>query len=219
VSGQADLYFSIRRPYSYLGLQRLDRQLATLPVTLSIRPVLPLAVRRPELFSTPQARLAVRYLEMDCQRVAGQLDLPFRIWPRPDPIVQDMDSLAIAAEQPYIYRLTRLLQVAVESGEGYAFTRELSSLIWSGHTDDWHLGDHMTLAARRAGLDLDRMDEMASRDADRLDQAITENQLALFAAGHWGVPTVVYDGEPFFGQDRVDLFIWRVRQTDEDTRT
>ena len=32
------------------------------------------------------------------------------------------------------------------------------------------------------------------------------------AAGHWGVPTMVFDGEPFFGQDRLDLLVWRMRQ-------
>ena len=35
---------------------------------------------------------------------------------------------------------------------------------------------------------------------------------ALEAAGHWGVPTMVFEGEPFFGQDRIDLLIWRMQQ-------
>ena len=38
------------------------------------------------------------------------------------------------------------------------------------------------------------------------------NQRELEAAGHWGVPTMVFDGEPFFGQDRIDLLLWRMRQ-------
>jgi 2-hydroxychromene-2-carboxylate isomerase len=25
--------------------------------------------------------------------------------------------------------------------------------------------------------------------------------------GHWGVPTFVFENEPFFGQDRIDLLI------------
>jgi 2-hydroxychromene-2-carboxylate isomerase len=41
---------------------------------------------------------------------------------------------------------------------------------------------------------------------------IAENQAALEKAGHWGVPTMAFKGEPFFGQDRIDLLVWRLRQ-------
>ena len=34
----------------------------------------------------------------------------------------------------------------------------------------------------------------------------------LRAAGHWGVPTMVFEGEPFFGQDRFDHLVWRMAQ-------
>ena len=30
------------------------------------------------------------------------------------------------------------------------------------------------------------------------------------ASGHWGVPTFTFENEPFFGQDRIDLLIWRM---------
>jgi 2-hydroxychromene-2-carboxylate isomerase len=30
------------------------------------------------------------------------------------------------------------------------------------------------------------------------------------ASGHWGVPTFVFENEPFFGQDRIELLIWRM---------
>ena len=38
----------------------------------------------------------------------------------------------------------------------------------------------------------------------KYDMLIEENHAALQAAGHWGVPTMVFEGEPFFGQDRID---------------
>ena len=41
---------------------------------------------------------------------------------------------------------------------------------------------------------------------------IAANQSALEAAGHWGVPTLVFDNEPFFGQDRIELALWRMQQ-------
>ena len=36
------------------------------------------------------------------------------------------------------------------------------------------------------------------------------NEKAHAASGHWGVPTFVFENEPFFGQDRIDLLIWRM---------
>jgi len=29
--------------------------------------------------------------------------------------------------------------------------------------------------------------------------------------GHWGVPTFVFESEPFFAQDRIDLLLWRMQ--------
>ena len=52
----------------------------------------------------------------------------------------------------------------------------------------------------------------AVEDAEALDAEIGQNQAALEASGHWGVPTLVFNGEPFFGQDRIDMAIWRMEQ-------
>ncbi len=48
-------------------------------------------------------------------------------------------------------------------------------------------------------------------DADRYEQVITENEKDQAASGHWGVPTFVFENEPFFGQDRIDLLLWRMQ--------
>jgi 2-hydroxychromene-2-carboxylate isomerase len=61
-------------------------------------------------------------------------------------------------------------------------------------------------------LDLAELDVEALSDAEALDTEIAANQAALEAAGHWGVPTLVFDGEPFFGQDRIDMALWRMEQ-------
>jgi 2-hydroxychromene-2-carboxylate isomerase len=52
----------------------------------------------------------------------------------------------------------------------------------------------------------------AKSQAEELDAEIADNQKALEAAGHWGVPTLVFEGEPFFGQDRIELAVWRMQQ-------
>jgi len=49
-------------------------------------------------------------------------------------------------------------------------------------------------------------------DPDGHEAALAENDAALRKAGHWGVPTMVFEGELFFGQDRVETLRWRMAQ-------
>ncbi|MEM7016921.1 MAG: DsbA family protein, partial [Pseudomonadota bacterium] len=75
-----------------------------------------------------------------------------------------------------------------------------------------HEGDHLAQASQRAGFDLAKLDAEIEEKADHYDAIINENQARLEKAGHWGVPTLVFQDEPFFGQDRLDIFIWRLQQ-------
>ena len=90
--------------------------------------------------------------------------------------------------------------------------------IWSGETDNWHEGDHLARAAESAGLDLAEMDAAIAAQADRLDAAIQQNEADQRLGGHYGVPLMVYAGEPFFGQDRFDQLLWRMRQQGMERR-
>ena len=56
------------------------------------------------------------------------------------------------------------------------------------------------------------MDRAIAARPDDYDAIAEENQKALEQAGHWGVPTMVFNGEPFFGQDRIDVLVWRMKQ-------
>lgn len=205
----ADIFWSFRSPYSYLATRRYRAMMERYDLTLNLRPVYPLAIRQPYFFEkNPPGWL--RYTFTDVFRLSQYLDIPFGP-PRPDPIVQDIATRTIAADQPYIYRITRMGQAAARQGKSLAFCDEVSRLIWGG-AEGWHQGDHLAGAAQRAGLDLAELDAIAQSDAEALDAEIAANQEALEMAGHWGVPTLVFDGEPFFGQDRIDLAIWRMEQ-------
>ena len=205
----ADLYFSFRSPYSYLSIGRYRATTEEYDVDIALRPVYPLAVRQPDFFERNHPNW-LRYTMIDMIRVAQFHGIPFGA-PRPDPIIQDMATRKIAEDQPYIRRITRLGQAAARRGKGLVFAHEAAKLIWGG-AENWHEGDHLAKAAEAASLDLAELDAEVEAQADALDEEIAANQQALEAAGHWGVPTLVFDGEPFFGQDRIEMAQWRMEQ-------
>ncbi len=205
----ADIFWSFRSPYSFIATRRYRALCEEFDLTLNLRPVYPLAIRQPDFFETSHPNW-LRYTLTDVFRVAQHLGIPMGP-PRPDPIVQDLATRKISADQPYIYRLTRLGQAAARRGKSLAFADEVSRLIWGG-AENWHEGDHLAGAATRAGLDLAELDREALAAPEALDAEIAANQAALEAAGHWGVPTLVFEGEPFFGQDRIELAKWRMEQ-------
>ena len=206
----ADLFFSFRSPYSYLAVGRYRAMVEEYDLDITLRTVWPIAIRDPDILFTGNPA-APRYILLDCMRSAQMQGIPLR-WPRPDPVVQNLATREIAKEQPYIYRLGRMGQAATRRGKGLAFADEAARLIWSGEVYGWNEGDHLKGAAERAGLDFAELEAEVEADAGALDAEIAENQKALEAAGHWGVPTLVFEGEPFFGQDRVDMGKWRMEQ-------
>lgn len=205
----ADIFWSFRSPYSYLATRRYRALAEEYDLELNLRPVYPLAIRQPEFFErNPPGWL--RYVFTDVMRLSQFLEIPFG-FPRPDPIVQDIATRKISPDQPHIFRLTRLGQAAARRGKSLAFCDEVSRLIWGGVVG-WNEGPHLAEAAARAELDLTELDAEAVAEPEALDAEIAANQAALEAAGHWGVPTLVFEGEPFFGQDRIDLAVWRMER-------
>jgi 2-hydroxychromene-2-carboxylate isomerase len=204
-----DLFWSFRSPYSYLVTPRLLELERGFDVKANVRPVYPIAMRIDGFFKTVNP-LWWSYLRRDVARTAEMLDLPYAP-PNPDPIVMDLKSGEVSKEQPYIGRLTRLGAAAAERGKGLGLLREVSTVIFGG-TRDWHLGDHLARAVARCGLELTDLDRATAVDANRYEATITGNEAAQKRAGHWGVPLMVFEGEPFFGQDRFETLKWRMAQ-------
>ena len=205
-----DLFWSFRSPYCYLALDRLLTLHRDHGVGINVRPIYPIAVRSPDFFKTTNP-LYRPYHTLDSHRVAESLGVPFRR-PIPDPIQMDMETGIPDPEQPYIFRLTRLGQAAVIADRGLEFLDQVSRIIWDGRVDHWDKPPHLAEAMTRAGLDAEKLESDVAADPDKFDTAIGKNQGAHLAAGHWGVPLMVLDGEPFYGQDRVDLLTECLRQ-------
>ncbi len=215
---QIDVFWSFRSPWSYLATGRLRQWQDQYQLQVNFKPVYPIAVRTPEFFHSVNPQW-FSYFATDIFRVAEFLEIPF-VWPNPDPINQYVDDAGLrqtANEQPHIERLTRLGVLAAELGQGIEFASEISSLIWGG-TVDWHEGEFLAEATARAGINLEEMDARLRAEGGRLEAVIEQNQVAHAAAGHWGVPTCVFNGEPFFGQDRLDVLLWRLKKEGLVTR-
>jgi 2-hydroxychromene-2-carboxylate isomerase len=205
-----DVFFSFRSPYSYLATPRMVALEKEWDLKFFVRPVYPIAVRLDGWFKNANP-MWLPYLVRDVMREAQRYDTPF-MWPRPDPILMDIQTGEVSKQQPYIHRLTRLGVAAAEKGKGVPFIYEVATTLYGGEIINWHEGDHLKNAAARAGTNLAELDAAIEKDPDRYEQVIKENEEAHRKAGHWGVPTFAYNNEPFFGQDRLDALIWRLQQ-------
>ncbi len=208
-----ELYWSFRSPYSYLVTDRVVALHRDYDVVCDLRVVYPIAVRQPEFFATSDP-LWFSYFGRDIFRCAQFAGIPFR-WASPDPVYMDPETRTYPKDQPHIHRLTRLGLAATERGRGLEFIEQVGRLIWDGTVRGWNEGDHLAQAVARAGLDLEALDAAitAPGEAKRLDAVIEGHQSRQRDGGHYGVPLMVFDGEPFFGQDRFDQLVWRMEQS------
>ena len=71
--------------------------------------------------------------------------------------------------------------------------------------------DADTLLAGAQYIDAYSITVTMSADPDRYELIIAGNEKDHAASGRWCVPTFVFENEPFFGQDRIDLLIWRMQ--------
>lgn len=203
-----DVFWSFRSPYSYLVTPDLLRLRDDYEVEVSLRPITPVAIRtKKTLFDKDKKPL--QYILRDAVRRAEFLGMKIGL-PSPDPIVQNLETFEVAEEQPYIYRLIKLGVEAEKRGKGIDLAYHVSHLIWGGEPG-WNEGNKLAEAVAKTGLDLAEME--AALEAYDAMEIVKENEAALEAAGHWGVPTMVFEGEPFFGQDRIETLRWRLDKT------
>ncbi|WP_372572334.1 2-hydroxychromene-2-carboxylate isomerase [Ruegeria jejuensis] len=196
-----DLFWSVRSPFCYLAIARL-RELGRRH-QINLRPVLPLALRSPVVHD-PKNHVKHQYNYMDAARVADMLGYPFSR-PDPDPLTPDP-----ATNEARAIALTGRCVVAHRFGCGLQYVEALSNLLFAQSADWIHDLDQVTIAC---GLNPALFDEYTNEHLSDISAEIENNQQALGSSGHWGVPLMVFNGEPFFGQDRIDLLAWRLDRT------
>ena len=195
-----DLYFSYRSPYSYLILPRMLELKEKFDIDINFKVVYPIAIRMPEFFKNKKFPWFAA-LSLDIRKNAKKLDMAYTTKLKPDPIKQSMMTGKISKEQPYIFDICHLGQMAQIKGVGMEFAFEVSSLIFGG-TENWNSDENLSRAANNVGLDLGQLRESISVHEEEIIKQIKQNQVDQLNAGHHGVPLTVIGDKHFFGQDQ-----------------
>jgi 2-hydroxychromene-2-carboxylate isomerase len=203
-----DLFSSYRSPYAYFVMDRMAELSMHYNVKVNVRMVYPIAVKNQQFF---QDAPAYRYLydPMDMARVAKFHGIPYA-FPQPDLVNQDFDSLVVSEVYPHTYRLLHSSAAAQQADKAFQFAQRMFRHIYAGQTENWP--DCIAEALTESGLDGAAVERDVADNPDKYEEIIQQNERDLLASGHGGVPNMVFRGEPFWGQDRFEYLVWRLKQ-------
>lgn len=186
-------YVALNSPWAFLGGARLAALAAAKGASVAVRPLdlmrlyqatggVPLPKRAP-------ARQAYRLREL--ARWRDRLGVPLVL----EPAVFPFDERRAAA---------CVLAVQARGGDALGLATAFGHALW---VDDRDLNDRDAVAAvlTHRGLDAAAVLAEAEGDADRWEAMRQGHTDAAVTDGVFGVPTYVVDGEPFWGQDRLDF--------------
>ncbi|WP_426416216.1 DsbA family protein [Aestuariirhabdus sp. LZHN29] len=176
-----EMFWSVRSPYSYIGLVRA-RQLAThYQLPLVVKPVLPMVMRRMQV---PKAKGF--YILQDAKREADKYGIPFG---------RVADPLGPGVERCYA-----LYEFAQAENRGLDFLESYARGVWAeGIRSETDAG--LQKLVERAGLDWLQAKEFLHNDSWRT--WAQNNLIEIYGNDLWGVPSFTYGELKLFGQDRL----------------
>lgn len=182
--------FSMHSPWTYLGHAAFIDIARRHDASIVHRPV-PLGRVFAETGGVPLARrhpVRQQYRLVELQRWRERRQLPLNLKPKFFPVDPSLaDKLAIG--------------IIAEGGDPDTFMRSCFAAVWA---EDRNLADPATIAKlmKAAGVPLAALDRVASPETEaRYEQNRTEAE----AAGAFGAPSYILNGEVFWGQDRLDM--------------
>jgi carboxymethylenebutenolidase len=189
-------YFACISPWSYLATERLqdiagkhDRTIAFKPIDVG-RAWSTTGGGRP-MGERPQVALDYRLVELP--RWRAYRNVPLNVNPKYFPVAHQLSShVIIAANQA--------------GNDVYPLTLGLMRGCWADERD---ISDPDTVAAIADEAGLDGGALVAAAQGQAVADEMAANTYEALAAGAWSVPSIVVDGELFFGQDRLELIEWR----------
>lgn len=210
-----DVFWSMRSPYCYIALDRILEIREKYNVDFVFRPIWPIAIKDPKFFKGIEEYMSYRipYQDLDTLRSAQFVGIPYK-YPNPDPVLQapNFGPVKPMEEQPLIKLLTYTAAAAAEMGKGWEYLDQVSRMMWNGSVPkEWDKGDHIRNAINRAGIDADKLIKEVGDHPEKYDAIIAANQKLQDDYNSGGVPLFVFRSENFFGQDRIDQLMWRMK--------
>ncbi|GGD09140.1 2-hydroxychromene-2-carboxylate isomerase [Aureimonas glaciei] len=185
-----DYYFTSSSPYVYLGHEEIrsvaGRHNATLrPLAVDLSAMWAVSGQVP-VAQRPKIRQDYRLI--DLQRVAERRGLALNVKPKfspADPALADLVAVALVAE----------------GQSPLDFMDRVFSGYWAREED---MADRLQIEAYLSELGFDAAAIIERAESPESAAARKANADAAVAASLPGVPGYVLNGEPFFGQDRID---------------
>jgi 2-hydroxychromene-2-carboxylate isomerase len=192
MSKHVDYYFTPLSPWTFLGARRFAEIVARQGASVSVRPVDfgPIFAKTGGLPLQERPKVRQDYRLMELRRWSERLGLPITLHPRFFPANGELSCWMIIA--------------AGEQGQADALrlTEAIGAAVWQQERNIAD-ADTLRLVADEAGLDGAALLARARDPAMAAARAsMTE---AALAAGVFGAPSYVIDGEIFWGQDRLDF--------------
>jgi 2-hydroxychromene-2-carboxylate isomerase len=189
VGEPVDVYFSVRSPYSYLGLQLISELQSRSGVKINLKPVLPMLMRGMKVPPTKS-----RYIIEDTAREARLEGYRF------GNIVDPLGAATWRAMEIGFAILRDEQDHPANSGQSLAFFKAFTKAVWAegidGTTDKG-----LKAILSKAGLSETWVGHALSRD--EVNSLAEANREDMFRLGSWGVPTFHVAGETVWGQDRM----------------
>ncbi|MBO6506042.1 MAG: DsbA family protein [Kordiimonadaceae bacterium] len=192
-----EVYFSVRSPYSFVGLQLIHHMAQKTGVRVDLKPVLPMLMRG---MKVPPAK--GRYILFDTAREARLENVDF------GHICDPLGEATWRAMQ-IGFALMDDEKTGGKPGQAFEFFRSFTKGVWAqgiDGTSDAGLSRILSnagLSNAWIGKALDRAETEQKAEANRQE---------MFRHGSWGVPTFRAGGETFWGQDRMWAIVDALKQ-------
>jgi 2-hydroxychromene-2-carboxylate isomerase len=193
-----DYYDSMSSPWTYLGHLRFEDLCRRFGLTINHKPMDLLKVWSVSggLPLRQRAKQRQVYRHQELRRWRELLGIPCNLEPAHHPV----------ADRRACYLVIAAMRQGLDwSSLSYAILRA----VW---VEDRDIADHATLAAIADENGMDGKALLAATEEDAVKAEYQANTDQAITIGVFGAPTYVFEGELFWGQDRLQMLEWRLTQ-------
>jgi 2-hydroxychromene-2-carboxylate isomerase len=193
-----DYYDSMSSPWTYLGHLRFMDLCRRFGLTINHKPMDLLKVWSVSggLPLRERAKQRQTYRHQELRRWREFLDIPCNVEPAFHPVADRRACyLAIAAMR-----------------QGLDWSRLSYALLRAVWVEERNIADHETLAGIATENGMDGKALLAATEDEAVKAEYQANTDEAMAIGVFGAPAYVFEGELFWGQDRLQMLEWRLTQ-------